>query len=83
MPPPVGPSKVRTSDIHDVPHVGLVQRGSLVIDIGTANAPLEANPDYPKVPMPEDMLGLIGRCECGLRCRLYEIVNGAVNNNRL
>ena len=80
---PVEPFKVGTFDIHDVPHVGLVLRDSLVIDIEVANLALEANPDYPHVPMPEDMLELIGRYEYGLRYRLYEIVNDAVNNGRL
>ena len=80
---PVEPFKVGTFDIHDVPHVGLVLRDSLVIDIEAANMALASNPDYPTVPMPEDMLELIGRYEYGLRYRLYEIVNDAVNNNRL
>lgn len=44
---------------------------------------LEANPEYPKIPMPEDMLELIGRYEYGLKYRLYELVNDAVENNRL
>ena len=80
---PVEPFKVGTFDIHDVPHVGLVLRDTLVIDIEAANMALESNPDYAAVPMPEDMLELIGRYEYGLRYRLYEIVNDAVNNNRL
>ena len=80
---PVEPFKVGTFDIHDVPHVGLVLRDTLVIDIEAANMALASNPDYGTVPMPEDMLELIGRYEYGLRYRLYEIVNDAVNNNRL
>ena len=80
---PVEPFKVGTFDIHGVPHVGLVLRDSLVIDIEAANLALASNPDYATVPMPEDMLELIGRYEYGLRYRLYEIVNDAVNNNRL
>ena len=80
---PVEPFKVGTFDIHGVPHVGLVLRDSLVIDIEAANMALASNPDYATVPMPEDMLELIGRYEYGLRYRLYEIVNDAVNNNRL
>ena len=80
---PVEPFKVGTFDIHDVPHVGLVLRDSLVIDIEAANMALASNPDYPTLPMPKDMLELIGRYEYGLRYRLYEIVNDAVNNNRL
>ena len=77
---PVEPFKVGTFDIHDVPHVGVVLRDSLVIDIEVANLALEANPDYPTVPMPEDMLELIGRYEYGLKYRLYEIVNDVVAN---
>ena len=80
---PVEPFKVGTFDIHGVPHVGVVLRDSLVIDIEVANMALEANPEYPHVPMPEDMLELIGRYEYGLRYRLYEIVNDAIGNNRL
>ncbi|MCH7748815.1 MAG: fumarylacetoacetate hydrolase family protein [Acidobacteria bacterium] len=77
------PFKVGTFDIHDVPHVGLVLRDSLVIDIEAANMALASNPDYATVPMPKDMLELIGRYEYGLKYRLYEIVNDVVNNNRL
>jgi 2-keto-4-pentenoate hydratase/2-oxohepta-3-ene-1,7-dioic acid hydratase in catechol pathway len=80
---PVEPFKVGTFDIHDVPHVGLVLRDTLVIDIEAANMALASNPDYATVPMPADMLELIGRYEYGLRYRLYEIVNAAVNNNQL
>ena len=79
----VEPFKVGTFDIHDVPHVGLVLRDSLIIDIEVANMALETNPTYPKMPMPEDMLELIGRYEYGLKYRFYEIVNDVVNNNRL
>ena len=80
---PAEPFKVGTFNIHGVPHVGIVLRDSLVIDIEVANMALEANPEYPHVPMPEDMLELIGRYEYGLRYRLYEIVNDAIGNNRL
>ena len=80
---PVESFKVGTFDIHDVPHVGLVLRDTFVIDIEAANMALASNPDYATVPMPADMLELIGRYEYGLRYRLYEIVNDAVNNNRL
>ena len=77
---PVEPFKVGTFDIHGVPHVGVVLRDSLVIDIEIANLALEANPEYARVPMPEDMLELIGRYEYGLKYRLYEIVNHVVAN---
>ena len=79
----VEPFKVGTFDIHGVPHVGVVLRDSLVIDIEVANMALESSPEYATVPMPEDMLELIGRYEYGLKYRLYEIVNDAVGNNRL
>ncbi len=79
----IEPFKVGTFDIHGVPHVGVVLRDSLVIDIEVANMVLESNPDYATVPMPEDMLELIGRYEYGLKYRLYEIVNDTVGNNRL
>ena len=79
----VEPFKVGTFDIHGVPHVGIVLRDSLVIDIEVANMTLESNPEYPHVPMPEDMLELIGGYEYGLKYRLYEIVNDTVGNNRL
>ncbi|MDA1091903.1 MAG: fumarylacetoacetate hydrolase family protein [Acidobacteria bacterium] len=80
---PVEPFKVGTFDIHGVPHVGLVLRDSLVIDIEVANLVLQADPMYAKVRMPEDMIELIGSYEYGLKYRLYEIVNDAVGNNRL
>jgi 2-keto-4-pentenoate hydratase/2-oxohepta-3-ene-1,7-dioic acid hydratase in catechol pathway len=80
---PVEPFKVGTFDIHGVPHVVLILRDSLVIDIEVANMVLESSPEYATVPMPKDMLELIGRYEYGLKYRLYEIVNHAVGNNQL
>ncbi len=80
---PVEPFKVGTFDIHGVPHVGVVLIDSLVIDIEVANMALESSPEYATVPMPTDMLELIGRYEYGLKYRLYEIVNDIVGNNRL
>ena len=79
----VEPFKVGTFDIHGVPHVGLVLRDSLVIDIEVAALALESNPEYSHVPMPEDMLELIGRWDYGLKYRLYEIVNHVVGSNQL
>ncbi len=78
---PVEPFKVGTFDIHGVPHVGVVLRDSLVIDIEVANLALEASPEYARVPMPEDMIELIGRYEYGVRLRLYEIVNHLAAND--
>ena len=80
---PVEPFKVGTFDIHGVPHVGLVLRDSLVIDIEIATYALEVLPEYPHVPMPEDMLELIGRWDYGLKYRLFEMVNHVVNNGLL
>ena len=80
---PAVPFKGGTFDIHGVPHVGVVLRDSLVIDIEVANLALEASPEYATVPMPTDMLELIGRYEYGLKYRLYEIVNDVGGNNRL
>ena len=80
---PAEPFKVGTFDIHGVPHVVLILRDSLVIDIEVANMVLESGPEYATVPMPEDMLELIGRYEYGLKYRLYEIVNHAIAHNAL
>jgi 2-keto-4-pentenoate hydratase/2-oxohepta-3-ene-1,7-dioic acid hydratase in catechol pathway len=66
-----------------MPSVGIVLRDSLSGDLDAANASLETNPAYPKVPMPADMLELIGRYEYGMKLRLYEIVNELVGNDRL
>ncbi len=79
----VEPFKVGTFDIHGVPHVGLVLRDSLVIDIEVAALVLETHPEYSHVPMPEDVLELIGRWDYGLKYRLYEIVNYVVGNDQL
>ena len=40
-------------------------------------------PPFPVMPMPEDMLELIGRYEYGLKYRLYEIVNHLVGKDLL
>ena len=63
--------------------MGLVLRDQLIVELDAANAALQGDPGYPAVAMPEDMLGLIGQYEYGLRYRLYEIVNDLVRNNRL
>jgi 2,4-diketo-3-deoxy-L-fuconate hydrolase len=77
------PFKVGTFDIHDLPHVVLILEDSLIVDIEMANMALESNPDYPRIPMPEDMIELIERYEYGLKYRLYEIVNNLVANDQL
>ena len=75
--------KVGTFEVDGTPQVGLVLRDRLIVNLEAANRALESDPAYPKVPMPEDMLELIGRYEYGLKYRLYEVVNHAVANGHL
>ena len=75
--------KVGTFEVDGTPQVGLVLRDSLIVSLDAANRALQSDPAYPKVPMPEDMVELIGRYEYGLRYRLYEVVNHAVANGHL
>ena len=77
------PFKVGTFEIDGAPTVGIVLRDSVVAELDAANAALELNPLYPRVPMPEDMVELIGRYEYGLKLRLYEIVNRLVAEDDL
>jgi 2-keto-4-pentenoate hydratase/2-oxohepta-3-ene-1,7-dioic acid hydratase in catechol pathway len=77
------PFKVGTFEIGGAPTVGLVFRDALVVDLNAANRLLELDPTYPEIPMPDDMLELIGRYEYGLKYRLYEIANYLVENGRL
>lgn len=79
----VEPFKVGTFEIDGQATVGIVLRDSLIVDLNAANAALESNSMYPHVPMPADMLELIGRYEYGLKPRIYEIVNDLVENNRV
>jgi 2-keto-4-pentenoate hydratase/2-oxohepta-3-ene-1,7-dioic acid hydratase in catechol pathway len=81
--PSVEPFKVGTFEIRGVPHVGIVLRDSLVVDIEAANLALETNSVYPKIPSPANMLELIERYEYGLKRRLYEIVNNLVAGDML
>jgi len=83
MPTAAEPFKVGTFGIGGRPTVGIVLRDSLIVDLAGANAALELDPAYPKLPMPADMLELIGRYDYGLKRRLYEIVNNVVDNERL
>ncbi len=69
------PFKVGTFEIAGRPRVGLVLRDAFVVDVEAANRALQRDPNYPEVPMPDDMIGLIERYEYGVRVRLYEIVN--------
>jgi len=77
------PFKVGTFEIDGVPTVGLVYRDALIVDLGAANAALETSPMYPQIPMPDDMLELIGRYEYGLKYRLYELTNALVADDLL
>lgn len=77
------PYKVGTFEIAGDPTVALVLRDQLIIDIEAANRSLERDPAYPAVPMPDDMLDLIGRYEYGLERRFHEIVNHVVDRGLL
>jgi 2-keto-4-pentenoate hydratase/2-oxohepta-3-ene-1,7-dioic acid hydratase in catechol pathway len=77
------PFKLGTFEIDGSPTVALVLRDSLVVELDAANAALERNTSFPKLPMPADMLDLIARYEYGVRPRLYEIVNELVAGNQL
>ena len=55
--------KVGTFEVDGTPQVGLVLRDRLIVSLEAANRALESDPAFPKVPMPEDMLELIGRYE--------------------
>jgi len=77
------PFKVGTFEIGGFPQVGIVLRDRLVVDLAAANRALERDPRYPALPLPADMLELIGRYEYGLKLRLYEIVNHLVEGDLL
>jgi 2-keto-4-pentenoate hydratase/2-oxohepta-3-ene-1,7-dioic acid hydratase in catechol pathway len=80
---PVEPFKLGTFQIQGVPKVGIVLRDQYIIDLEVANRDLEINPMYPRLPMPADMIQLIGQYEYGLKYRLYELVNHLVASNRV
>ena len=77
------PFKVATFTVDGRQLIGLVLRDQLVVEIDAANDNLEQNPAYPEMAMPDDMLGLIGLYEYGLKSRLYEIVNHLVGDDML
>ena len=72
------PFKVGTFEVAGAPTVGIVLRDSLIVELNAANTALEMDSSYPAIPMPADMLELIGRYEYGLKPRMYEIVNELV-----
>lgn len=77
------PFKVGTFDSGGSPWVGIVLRDSLIVELDAANAALERNSGYPRIPVPAHMIELIERYDYGVRRRLYEIVNDLVGNNML
>lgn len=77
------PFHVTTFAVNGTQSIGLVLRDELVVEINAANDNLQQNPAYPDMEMPEDMLGLIGLYEYGLKYRMYEIVNHLVEDGML
>lgn len=73
--------KLGTFQLAGVPKVGIVLRDQYIVDLEVANRDLETNPMYPRLPMPNDMIELIGQYEYGLKFRLYELVTRMVNDN--
>ena len=77
------PFKLGTFAFDGRPTVGIVLRDSIVVELMAANRELELRPQYVRMPMPNDMLGVIERYEYGVQRRIYEIVNALVGDNRL
>jgi 2-keto-4-pentenoate hydratase/2-oxohepta-3-ene-1,7-dioic acid hydratase in catechol pathway len=77
------PFKLGTFEIEGEERLGIVLQDKLVVELEAANRALERNPAYPRLPMPETMLDLIGQYDYGLKFRLYEIVNDLVAAKRL
>lgn len=80
----VQPFKVGTFAINDVLTVGLVMHNDeLIVDLAAANRAIELLPQYSKVNIPDNMIGLISQYEYGLKYRIYEIVNWLVAEGKL
>ena len=79
----VEPFKVGTFGIDGAQTVGVVLRDALIIDLAAANSALEADPTYPHIEAPANMIELIEHYEDGLKSRIYEIVNNVVGNDLL
>jgi 2-keto-4-pentenoate hydratase/2-oxohepta-3-ene-1,7-dioic acid hydratase in catechol pathway len=77
------PFKLGTFEIDGEQEIGIVLQDKLIVELEAANRALERNAMYPPVPMPDDMVALIGQYEYGLKHRLYEIVTDLVANKRL
>jgi 2-keto-4-pentenoate hydratase/2-oxohepta-3-ene-1,7-dioic acid hydratase in catechol pathway len=79
----VEPFAVGTFAFNGQEGLGLVLRQQLIVELNAANNNLQLEPGVAKMPMPGDMLELIGLYEYGLKYRLYEIVNHLVNTKQL
>ena len=77
------PFKLGTFEIEGDQRVGIVLQDKLIVELAAANRALERNPAYPRLPMPDTMLDLVGQYEYGLKFRLYEIVNDITVNKRI
>lgn len=81
---PAEPFKLGTFAVGNAQFAGLVMRGdSLIVNLVEANKALELMPQYSRVTMPGDVLGLIEGYEDGLKNRVYEIVNWLVEEGKL
>ena len=72
------PFKVGTFEIQGTPEVGIVLRDRYIVALGPANTDLERDAAYPTIPLPADMLELIGRYEYGMKARLYDLVDHVI-----
>jgi 2-keto-4-pentenoate hydratase/2-oxohepta-3-ene-1,7-dioic acid hydratase in catechol pathway len=79
----VEPFAVGTFGFNGREGLGLVLRQQLVVELESANNNLQMEPGVARMPMPEDMIQLIGLYEYGLKIRLYEIVNHLVSSQQL
>jgi 2-keto-4-pentenoate hydratase/2-oxohepta-3-ene-1,7-dioic acid hydratase in catechol pathway len=77
------PFKLGTFEIDGTPRIGIVLQDKIIVDLAAANAVLQRDPAYPALTIPDDMRGLIGQYEYGLKYRLYEIVTDIVTNKRI
>ncbi len=77
------PFKLGTFQIDGQDRLGIVLRDQFVVDLHQANHNLERNYRYAPVPMPDHMISLIERYDYGLKNRIYEIVNYALDSGHL
>jgi hypothetical protein len=79
----VEPFNLATVDIAGREAVALVLREQFVVELNGANDNLEMTGQYPTIPVPDNMIDLIGQYEYGLKQRIYEIVNHVVGQGQL